>query len=128
MADPVDALVSDIDAALTAAGISGVSVTDGPRNQIKPPTVVIRPDSPWIVPDRFCADEQRYQAIMVVTAATPGDGRRMLYGIGRAIREAADGAWSWESITPPIIDESTGTPFLAAGVRLIYRNEEEEES
>jgi hypothetical protein len=126
--DPVDALVSEVSDALTAAGISGVSVVDGPRNQIKPPIVVIRPDNPWIVPDRFCADQQRYQAVMVVTAATPGDGRRMLYGIGKAIRAAMGMAWSWESITPPIVDESTGTPFLAAGVRLIYRNEEEEES
>lgn len=131
MADPVDLLIAQIDAALDDAGLK-VSVLDGPVDNLKPPAVVIRPDSPWIVPSKFCYDQQRYQAVMVVTASTPGDGRRMLYRISRAIRNAfeQDDGWSWESVSSPIVDQSTGSPYLAAGVRLIYSNtiEEEEES
>jgi len=128
MADPLDSLVPDIEAAIEDAGIVGVSVLDGPVPSLKAPAVVIRPDTPWVVPSDFCWDEQRYQAVMVVSAATPGDGRRMLYHIGLAIRHALTEAWSWESINAPVLDTSTGTAYLAAAMRLLYRNTEEEGS
>ena len=65
---------------------------------------------------------------MVVAAATPRDGRRMLYAISRAIRESLTEGWSWEQVNAPIIDETTGVPYLAAAMRLLYRNTEEEGS
>jgi hypothetical protein len=129
MADPVDLLVPDIEAALADVSLSNVSVLDGPVASLKAPAVVIRPDSPWIVEGpSFCYDEQRYQAVMVVTASTPRDGRRMLYQIARAIRNALPEGWSWEEVRAPIIDESTGVPYLAAAIRLLYRSTEEEGS
>ena len=128
MADPVDGLVTDVLSALADAGLDNVNVLDGPTPQIKAPAVVIRPDTPWVVPSNFCYDEQRYQAIMVVSAATPGDGRRMLYTISQAIRSSLTEGWSWESVNAPIVDETTGVPFLAAAIRLLYRNTEEEGS
>lgn len=129
MADPVDLLLPDIVSALADAGLSEVNVLDGPVPQLSAPAVVIRPDNPWIVQGpSFCYDEQRYLAVSVVTASTPGDGRRMLYEISKAIRSALPEGWDWESVNAPIIDESTGAPYLAAGIRLIYRNTEEEES
>jgi hypothetical protein len=129
MADPVDLLVPDIQAAIEDAGIDGVSVLDGPRSgSLTPPCVVIQPDQPWLVPSQFCYDEQRYQAIMVVQAASSGDGRRMLYRIGRAIRESLTEGWAWESTQAMVIKEAGGLQYLGAGMRLLYRNTEEEGS
>ena len=119
---PLDDLVSVLqDVTLP----TGVSIISGPTSQLKPPAVVIRPDNPWLVPSKFCADEQRYVAIAVVTASTPADGVRKMYAIVKAIKNAVAGSWSWESVTAPVIDETTGTPFLAASVRLKYQNAEE---
>lgn len=129
MSDPVDMLVPLIEAALADESLSDVSVLDGPVDSLKAPAVVIRPDSPWVAHGpNFCYDEQRYQAVMVVTASTPGDGRRMLYLISKAIRESLTDGWSWESVNAPILDQSTGVPYLAAAVRLLYHNTEEEGS
>lgn len=128
MADPVDLLVPDIVIALDDAGITNVNVLDGPVPQLRVPCVVIQPDAPWVVPSAFCFDEQRYQAIMVVSTASPRDGRRMLYSMGLAIRNALPEAWSWESISPMVIKEANGLSYIGAGVRLLYRSTEEEGS
>lgn len=121
-----DSPLDDLVAVLEDASLpSGTSIISGPRSQIKPDAVVIRPDNPWLVPSKFCADEQRYVAIAVVSASTPADGVRRIYAIVKAIKNAVSGAWSWESVSAPIIDETTGTPLLAASVRLKYNNSEE---
>ena len=103
----------------------GVSIIDGPTSQVKAPAVLIRPDEPWIVPSQYCVDEQRYLAIVAVSATTPRDGVRKMYDVVKAIKNAITGAWSWESVSVPLIDQSTGTAFLVASVRLKYRNSEE---
>lgn len=104
---------------------SGMSIITGPAAQLKPPAVVLRPDNPWLVPSKFCADEQRYVAIPVVSASTPADGVRKIYAAVKAIKNALTESWSWESVSAPIIDETTGVPLLAASVRLKYQNSEE---
>ncbi len=106
----------------------GVSVYGGPTNQIVPPAIVIRPDEPWIEPDAFCRDLQRYVAIVVVSAASPEDGTNKMYAIAQGVVDAVNEAgeatpWEWVSTGAPIIDESTGTAFLASSVRLKYRNQ-----
>lgn len=117
---------------------TGVSVYDSPTPQLVPPAVVIRPDNPWVeTPSRgdgggFCFDRQRYVAVAVVTASTPSSGLRKLYAILWGIRQTLDAlaGWEWISMGAPVIDESTGSAYLAAPVRLTYRNstEPQEES
>lgn len=121
-ASPLDDLAAKLaDVDLPA----GMSIITGPAAQLKPPAVVLRPDNPWLVPSKFCADEQRYVAIPVVSASTPADGVRKIYAAVKAIKNALTESWSWESVSAPIIDETTGVPLLAASVRLKYQNSEE---
>ena len=107
---------------------AGTSIYPGPTNQIVAPAVVIRPDEPWLEPGgHFCYDLQRYVAIPLVSASSPEDGIGRLYLMARAIIEAidstvAESGWSWISVGSALVDESTGTAFLAAPVRLQYRN------
>ena len=121
-ASPLDDLAAKLaDVDLPA----GMSIITGPAAQLKPPAVVLRPDNPWLVPSSYCADEQRYVAIPVVSASTPADGVRKIYAAVKAIKNALTESWSWESVSAPIIDETTGVPLLAASVRLKYQNSEE---
>ena len=116
------------DLASVLAGVSlpdGMSIISGPAKMLKPPAVVLRPDNPWLVPSAYCADEQRYVAIPVVSASTPADGVRKIYAAVKAIKNALTGAWSWESVAAPVIDETTGVPLLATTIRLKYQNSEE---
>lgn len=125
MANPLDLLGELLEPALPA----GVSLIDGPTPQLKPPAVVLRPDNPWLEQSElgWCIDQQRYLAIPVVTASTPGDGVRVLYSVIQAVKAALVDPWSWESVSAPVVDESTGTAFLAASIRLKYLNSEESE-
>jgi len=114
----------------TALGASeglpeGVSIYPGPAPQIVPPAIVIRPAEPWIEPSTFCKGLERYHAIAVVSASTPRDGIDELYTIIQGIKAALPDTWDWETVGQPVIDESTGTAFLAAPVRLLYRNGED---
>ncbi len=125
MTIPSEGLASALGA---SGGLSeGVSIYPGPAPQIVPPAIVIRPAEPWIEPSTFCRGLERYHAIAVVTASTPRDGVDQLYTIIQAIKDALEGEtgskWDWESVGQPVIDESTGTAFLAAPVRLTYRED-----
>lgn len=93
-----------------------------PTPKIEVPAIVIRPDPQWMVPDRFCNDLERYSAICAVTASSPGDGIALLRLLSLAIIEALVPPWDWESVEGPIIDDTTGVPFLANRVRLTYKN------
>jgi hypothetical protein len=103
----------------------GVSFYSGPTNQVVPPAIVIRPDEPWITqdPSTFCHDTQNYVAVLVVSASSPVDGIGTIYEMALAVVAALPEGWSWSTVGIPVIDESTGTAFLAAPLRLQYRNE-----
>ena len=121
-----DSPLDDLAAKLAAVTLpAGMSIISGPAAQLKPPAVVIRPDNPWLVPSQYCVDEQRYVAIPVVSASTPADGIRKIYAAVIAIKNALTDQWSWESVSAPVIDETTGFPLLAASIRLKYMNSEE---
>lgn len=129
MSIPTAALAELLDA--SEAIPDAVSIYPGPAAQLVTPAIVLRPDEPWIEDgDRFCAYLEHYVAIAVVSAASPEDGVASLYaiihGIFTAIDESQSG-WSWVTAGLPIIDETTGTAFLAAPVRLNYRNSGEDE-
>lgn len=101
---------------------SGLNVYAFPTDKIEPPAIVIRPDSPWMAPDTFCLEQERYNAVAVVTASTPGDGIALLRLLSLGIINALIPPWDWETVEAPIIDDSTGVPFLANRVRLTYKN------
>lgn len=124
MSIPSEDLASALEASDALSG--GVSIYPGPAPQIVAPAIVIRPAEPWIEQDTYCKGLERYHAIAVVSAATPRDGVADLYTIIQAIKDALpDTGWDWETVGQPVIDESTGTAFLAAPVRLLYRNGED---
>lgn len=101
---------------------TGTNLYSAPTKEITVPAIVIRPDSPWMEPATFCLELERYAAVCAVNAATPGDGIALLRSLVLAIIEALVAPWDWESVEGPVIDESTGTPFLACRVRLTYKN------
>lgn len=88
------------------------------------PAIVLQPDEPWMEPHAFGIDQERYVAI----AAVPGsagreagvaDLHRLVHYI---IRQASTiHGVAYETASAPVVDESTGTPLLAARVRLTYR-------
>lgn len=87
------------------------------------PALIVRPYEPWFSPDRFCKAVQRYVAVATVNAPSSEDGIDRLYTMVNAVIDNLPEGWDWESIGGPVIDESTGTAFLAAPVRLTYKGE-----
>jgi hypothetical protein len=103
-----------------------VNVYPTPTEQVVADAVVIRPDTPWIAPGDVWMGEERYAVVCLVSAGTPADGLARLHSIVHTVLDAARSAsWEFDNVSPPVVDESTGTPFLAATVSLIYRNCEE---
>lgn len=116
------------DAITPGPGDPAANVYRAFAEQLEAPALVIRPDDPWMEPHAFSFDQERYAIIAAVTASTPADGVATLYALLRHVIGAVldlEGV-SYESVTAPIIDESTGAPFLAATVHVIYRSCDEE--
>lgn len=128
MTTPLE-LIAD---ALEAPGVGdpAANVYSGYAEQLVAPALVIRPDDPWTVPHAFGYDEERYAVIAAVVASTPHDATVELYALVRYVIRATAGVAgvSYVSASAPIMDDSTGTPFLAASVRLTYRNCDDLES
>ena len=122
--DPWDALAE----ACTSTLPEGVSIYSAPTNQLVPPALVIRPDNPWVEVSRdYCLDLQRYVGVAVVTASSPQSGMSKLYQILWGLRAALRTleGWDWVNMGSPVIDESTGSAYLAAPIRLTYKNSQE---
>lgn len=120
MAEPAEELVT----LLEAAGLpSDVSLFAYPTDEITAPAIVIRPATDWMGQSSFCFAVERYVAIAVVKASTPGDGIALLRLLSRSIITALTAPWDWESVEGPIVDDTTGTPFLANRIRLTYNVE-----
>lgn len=118
MATPAEDLAAYI------AGLSGLpvglNIYAAPQAKVTAPAVVIRPGGTWMSQDRFCAHLERYMAICVVSASTPEDGVAMLRTLSLAIVDGLQSPWDWESVEGPVIDQTTGVPFLANRVNLTY--------
>lgn len=120
MADPIGDLVSLL--ADIEDMPEGLSVLGAPEESITAPALVIRPDPQWMVPDRFCFDMERYNVIAVVSASSPEEGIAMLRSMMLLILSALTSPWDWDQVDGPVVDQSTGVPFLAARLRLKYSN------
>lgn len=95
--------------------------------QIVAPSVVLRPDSPWSTPSdggAFCFDHQRYVAVVVASAASSVDAMRRIYRIWQTIITNLPSEWRFDRVDGLVLDQSTGTAFLAAQVHLSYFNSE----
>lgn len=120
MADPIGdlvALLADIEDMP-----EGLNIYAAPEETITAPALVIRPDTPWLSPDKFCYDLERYIVIAVVSASTPTDGIVMLRSMMLNTIAALVSPWDWDDVGGPVIDRSTGVPFLAVRLRLKYSN------
>lgn len=94
-------------------------------DQLQAPAIVLMPDDPWIAPHAFGYDQERYVAVAAVQASASREGGvNQLHDLVHHVIDAAISVpgVAWEEVSAPVIDESTGTPFLAARVRLTYRN------
>lgn len=122
MSTPWDALATLLQAAET-----DVNVYPAPVEDIVADAIVIRPDTPWFEQgEQTWYDQERYAVVALVSASAPADGlARLHYLVHSILHTARDASWEFESVTAPVVDESTGTPFLAATVSLVYRNCEE---
>lgn len=120
MSSPISGLIGALGA---SDELSEVSV-HGVRGQVVPNAIVIRPDEPWLEPDTYCEFLQHYIAVLVVRAASNEDGVDKLYEMALAVVDALPETWEFVSVGSPIIDESTGTAFLAAPLRLNYKGSE----
>lgn len=104
------------------------NVYSTPPQQIITPAVVIRPDDPWITPSGggFTYWVERYVAICVVSSSDPESAIGALYDLVSAVVDSTEAeGWAFESVAAPVIDETTGSPLLAAAVRLSYRAKRE---
>lgn len=106
----------------------GLNIYASPQDKLTAPAIVIRPGPTWLSQDAFCHHLERYAAMPVVTASNPTDGIAMLRSLSLAIINSLPAPWDWESVEGPVIDQTTGVPFLANRVNLTYRGSEEEES
>lgn len=120
MADPIDEL-HDYLAAL-ADMPEGLNIYPAPEEKLVAPALVIRPDPLWLQPDRMCFDLERYNVIAAVTANSPADGITVLRSMMLKIIAALPSPWKWTQVDGPVVDQSTGIPFLAARLRLEYKN------
>lgn len=92
--------------------------------QIAAPAIVLRPDDPWIVPDGFAWNKETYVAVCIALASDPASSIATLYRLVRSVIAATADAegFALVDVSGPVVDESTGGPFLAARVRLAYRS------
>lgn len=118
MAAPIEELAAYI---ATLDGLpSGLNIYSAPQAEITAPAIVLRPGPTWMAQANFCAHLERYVAICVVSASTPEDGIAMLRTLSLAVIDGLLSPWDWESVEGPVIDQTTGVPFLANRVNLTY--------
>lgn len=102
-----------------------VNVHAGPVAKLTAPAIVIRPAPSWFAQDRFCTFLERYSVICVAQASTPEEGVGVLRGLALAVINGLESPWDWESVEGPVIDQTTGVPFLANRINLTFRGGEE---
>ena len=122
---PTDALAADWE---TAGIFTDISVIPAPTTeQIVAPAIVLRPDQPWSTPSddgTFCWDHQRYVAVIVVNAASSQDAMREAYRIWQLVIANLPNGWRFDTVDGLVLDETTGTAFIATQVHLSYFNPE----
>ena len=110
-------------AGLLQTALPGVNIYPVPEENVSAPAIVIRPDDPWMVSDAIAYDEERYNAIALVSASDTRDGLRELHELMHTVAHVArSNGFELDEASAPLIDRTTDTPFLASSVSLIYRS------
>lgn len=116
MTTPAEELAPILEAALP-----NVNVYPAPASSIKAPALVLRPDEPWLRPGRALG--QLTEGWLAIAVAPAGDPRSAMDTLRTTllvvIDELPDG-WALLEVGRPLVDESTGSPMLAAAARLTY--------
>lgn len=99
----------------------GLNIYPAPTEDIVAPAVVLRPSVSWMKPHAYCFELEQWDAMPVVSASTPEDGIALLRSMALAIIGNLTPPWDWQAVDGPIIDRSTGVPFLANRIRLTYQ-------
>jgi len=108
----------------------GTNLYRGLTNQVVSPAIVIRPDDPWFDNQEapsWCFDQQRWTAVAVAHSAAPEDAQGVLYRLVRSVIHNLPEQFSWINTSGVVLDESTGTAFLAVAIHLRYNSMGEEE-
>lgn len=100
---------------------TGLNVYPYPVENVETPALVIRPDEPWLTVSRYCDHEEGYLVVAVVSASAPADGISLLRDMSLAIMAAMESPFEWLEASGPVIDETTGVPFLANRTRVSYK-------
>lgn len=120
MSDPAAELHALLTPLVGSGFPEGTNIYDAPQENIVAPAIVIRPSVDWFLPRGFCDELEHWDALAAISASTPADGLRILRSMSLAIIRALEPPFGWERVDGPIVDESTGVPFLANRVRLTY--------
>jgi hypothetical protein len=108
-------------AAVLASALPDWNVYGALTSQVKAPALVLRPDEPWITPGPSLGLlSERWLAVGAVPAADPVSGSRSLHAMLLEVIETLPEGWALRDVGRPLLDESTGVPFLAAAARLTY--------
>ncbi len=109
-----------------AAQAAPANVYPTPAAQVVAPAVLIRADEPWrdlaAAGRTFTHQVGRYLAIAVASSSDVASSYEVLDDLVERIIATVDAleGWAWSSVTAPYLDETTGTVFIAAAVRLSF--------
>lgn len=97
------------------------NVYPSPSDNVKAPAIVLQPDEPWISPGPALGTlTEQWIAMAVVPAADPRSGVGSLRDALLTVIDVLPDDWALRDVGRPLLGESTGVPYLAAGARLTY--------
>lgn len=117
-------------AALADAQDVAVDVHEAPPNQLTVPSLVIRPDTPWMVAagedQPFGSIAEGYSVLAVVGSGDPISAKDQLRTLVRLVIGAAEGMRTWRWIDTAGIRpvDNDGIEYLTATVRVKYNAED----
>jgi len=97
-----------------------VQVYDTITDQLDVPCLVILPGSPWIEPNGFSIDTERYSAFAVTGSAAPSSAQRQMHQLLHFVRHHLPSGWAFESAAEPAQRKHQGATYLAAEARLTF--------
>lgn len=88
--------------------------------QLDTPCIVLTPDEPWLEPNGFSIDRERYLAYAVASATDAQSAQEQLHRLVHFIRHHLPEGWTWESAGAPSQREHQGITYMAAESRLTF--------
>ena len=101
-------------------GISEMQVYETMTDQLDVPCLVLLPDDPWIEPNGFSIDQERYLAYALATSSTAPAAQRQLHVLLHFMRHNLPEGWAFVSAGPPAQRDHQGITYMAAETRLTF--------